>query len=125
MGNPTRLVQLLTIFFPAYSISSAIGRETRIACTKLLLAIVHQKMGVKVKGKKSVVWPIAKMVEYICHTVENGEDAANADTNGEEEEVEPNDASPVLKASIAICEFLNEEGHTLIVIRRISKLFDF
>ena len=115
VGNPTRLAQLLTIFFPAYSMSSAIGRETLIACTKPLLAIVHQKMGVKVKGKgkKSVVWPIAKMVEYICHTVENGEDAANADTNGEEEEVEPNDASPVLKASIVICEFLNEEGEDL------------
>ena len=92
---------------------SAIGRDTLIACTKPLLMIVHQRMSKKVKGQRSKVWPIAKMVEYICHTIENGEDAAKGDDDNEAVRDGVEVASPILNAAISISEFLNAEGDDL------------
>ena len=109
VGSPTRLAQLLTIFFPAYSMGSAIGRETLNACTKPLLRIVHEKMSTKVKGKRTSTWPIAKMVEYICHTIESGEEAVKASVENDEEEEIHRGPSPILNAAIAICGFINED----------------
>jgi len=113
VGSPTRLAQLLTIFFPAYSMGSAIGRETLNACTKPLLRIVHERMSTRVKGRRSVTWPIAKMVEYVCHTIESGEEAAKANAENDGEEEEHIGASSVLNAANAICSFINEDGDEL------------
>ena len=112
VGSPTRLAQLLTIFFPAYSMGSAIGRETLSACNKPLLRVVHEKMSVKVKGRRSTTWPIAKMIQYVCQTIEGGEEAAQAVEKCEREE-EPKGASPLLNAVNAICSFINEDGDEL------------
>jgi len=117
VGSATRLQQLLTIFFPAYSMSSKISRDTLLASFKPLFAIVNEKVGIKVKGKRAVTWPIAKMVEYIIHNVETGEDSAtdaaaaisgadDDNANGGDEEQE---SSPVLVAAIALCGYLRKE----------------
>jgi len=113
VGSPTRLAQLLTIFFPAYSMGSTLGRETLSACTKPLLRVVHEKMSVKVKGKRSTTWPIAKMIQYVCQTIEGGEEAAQANVENCEREEEPKGASPLLNAVNAICSFINEDGDEL------------
>ena len=125
VGSPTRLAQLLTIFFPAYSMGSAIGRDTLTACFRPLLDIVQMKNSIKVKGRRAIVWPIAKMVEYLCQTIESGEDAAmqqevrdssdeidNA-KEADNEDKTPKDASPVLHAAIAICDYLSDENDNL------------
>ena len=125
VGSPTRLAQLLTIFFPAYSMGSAIGRDTLTACIKPLLGIVHNKMSMKVKGRKNPALPIAKMVEYICQTIENGEDAAAKSSNDDDgNETDLKDASPVLNVAVAICYFLCDENENLTIsyLRSLCKI---
>ncbi len=73
VGSPTRLQQLMTMFFPAYSMSSYIGRHTLVAAIPSLLGLVHEKMNMKRKDKKkNTSWPIVKMIEYIIDLVESG-----------------------------------------------------
>ena len=108
VGSPERLQQLLTLFFPSFSLRSSQGREMLLTSIKPVLKIVNEKMSKKQRGKRSVVWPIAKMVEYICTTVEKGEEevqSMNKDKNMNLDETE-NRPSPVLRMSIAITEFL-------------------
>lgn len=108
VGSPTRLLQLLTVFFPAYSISSEIGRETLKAAVKPLLSIVNRKINTKVKGRKNMTWPIAKMIEYACETLDNGYEAAKENGTATSQSV-PKEESPLLSAVIAICNFIIEE----------------
>jgi condensin complex subunit 3 len=109
VGSPTRLLQLLTVFFPAYSISCDIGRETLKAAFKPLLSIVNERSNVKVKGRKNVTWPIAKMIEYVCETLEHGYDTTEDNCEGMSESMSK-DESSILAAVMAICSFINEEG---------------
>lgn len=108
VGSPTRLLQLLTVFFPAYSLSCDIARETLKFSFKPLLSIVNERTNVKVKGRKNITWPIAKMIEYACETLEHGYDTVQK--NGHEKgESFVKDESPILAAVMGICNFINEE----------------
>lgn len=105
VGSPTRLAQLLTIFFPAYSMGSAIGRDNLTASISPLLHIVNNRMSVKRRGCKVSALPIAKMIEYLCQTIENGEHSAyNSSEKG---------SSPVLNAAVSICDFLCGQNELL------------
>lgn len=73
VGSPARLQQLLSIFFPAYCIKSTTGRLTLLASIISMLGLVNDKMGRKSKGNRSFVWPVTKMVEYICESIDNGQ----------------------------------------------------
>ena len=89
IGNPIRLQQILSLFFPAFSIKSEEGRRMLINSIKPLLSIVNDKLAKKKKGRKATAWPIAKMVEYVCSNVDLGEQEAakktEATTSSEEE----------------------------------------
>ena len=138
VGSPVRLQQLLSIFFPTYSMSSLDANDELMASVGPLLTIVNGKLEGKKQAKALNQWPIAKMVEYICYNVdladkkkeEKSADETDQAENDEEggqvkEEVEgetqaevvPDDdettvveASSTLLASIDIAEFLSEEG---------------
>jgi len=125
VGSPARLQQLLTLFFPAYCMRTKTGRETLTASIDPLLTLVNEKMTAHRNGKKQTVWPIAKMVEYICMTLDEGE-------NGEMKE-DPVDSinenkmqipSIVLVTATTISKFLIREGEDLHIsyIRSLSKI---
>ncbi len=106
VGSPTRLQQLLTIFFPAYVMKSCIGRDTVLASVPVLLELVNDKMNARVKGKKSTSYPITKMFDYILHLVEKRQD-----TDVERQSTQ--EPSPMLIISLAISNHILENGHQL------------
>lgn len=136
VGSPVRLQQLLSIFFPTYSMSSLDANDAIMASVGPLLAIVNGKLEGKKQAKALNQWPIAKMVEYICYNVDladkkkqeesaDGTEQSQVDDSSQvKEEVEGDhpieeitedeetvvEASSTLLASIDIAEFLAEEG---------------
>jgi len=131
VGSPVRLQQLLTLFFPAYSFRSKLGRDTLMTSIKPMLSIIYKKMKLRVRGKRAYAWPIIRMVEYICNNVERGEDQAVEEKETDSKQLEEGEAeildsgqeekagndcstpSPVLLLSISISEFLTENGSAL------------
>jgi len=123
VGSPARLQQLLTLFFPAYSMRTKIGRDTLNASINPLLVLVNKK--IEVKGKKQAVWPIAKMVEYICVTVDEGENVETMEDTGDlVNENKAQDPSAVLVMANNVSEFLIREGDDLHLtyLRTLSKI---
>lgn len=141
VGSLVRMQQILSLFFPAYAMSSRKGRETLTSCVQPLLSILETKMAVKGGSKRgrsngrTLPWPIAKMVEFICSTVDAGFDSQeeqqkaaksltvdavnDEDSNetsarsAEEVTAKVEEPSSTLLASIAITEFLAEQSATL------------
>lgn len=78
MGSPVRLLQLLSVFFPAVSFrEDSDVRDAMMGCVLPLLELVYLTGPAKlaIKGKKSgkkVDWPIVKMINYILALVGSG-----------------------------------------------------
>jgi len=91
VGSPVRLQQLLSIFFPTYSMSSLEANDDMMASIGPLLSIVNQKLtGLMLQqamGKAMLAekWPIVKMVEYICFTVDLADKKKNDESCVKEE----------------------------------------
>ena len=142
IGSPVRLQQLLTLFFPAYCMRFKLGREAMMSSIKPMLELIHTKMSKRVRGKRAFAWPIAKMIEYICNNVEEGEqqyvnrhrnseenpndDNIEKETIEEEDQVDDLEPSPFLLLAIAIAEFLVDHGADLPVrfLRILCKILD-
>lgn len=77
VGSPVRLLQLLSIFFPAVSFKEdADVHDALMGCVQPLLELLYLKGPAKlvINGKtfkRKVAWPIAKMINYIMSTVRN------------------------------------------------------
>ena len=93
VGSPVRLQQLLSIFFPTYSMSSLDANDDLMASVCPLLSIVNLKLstGQMKDGKEALArFPIAKMIEYVCYTVDladkkkKNEETANESSSGGE-----------------------------------------
>mmetsp|Transcript_25068 Transcript_25068/g.37242 ORF Transcript_25068/g.37242 Transcript_25068/m.37242 type:complete len:1078 (-) Transcript_25068:101-3334(-) len=136
VGSPVRLQQLLSIFFPTYSMSSLDANDAIMAAVGPLLTIVNGKLEGKKQAKALNQWPIAKMVEYICYNVDLADKKKKEESADETDQAEVDDGSQVkeegegdnqaeataedddtvveasstLLASIDIAEFLSEEG---------------
>lgn len=102
VGSPTRLQQLLTVFFPAYCMKSSIGKETLLACVSIALTVVNDKTNKKVRGRRSSQWPITKMLDYIIDLAEQGTRAR-----------EPGEPSFMLCIAVAITGFLEQNSDDL------------
>ena len=102
VGSPVRLQQLLSIFFPTYSMSSLDANDDMMASIGPLLTIVNDKLsGMKQAEVKEVLaqqFPIAKMVEYVCYNVDLADKKKNEEenTNKTEEETKDDEAATVM-----------------------------
>ena len=102
VGSPVRLQQLLSIFFPTYSMSSLDANDDMMASIGPLLTIVNEKLsGMKQAEVKEVLaqqFPIAKMVEYVCYNVDLADKKKNEEetTNKTEEETKDDEAATVM-----------------------------
>jgi len=135
------LSQLLSIFFPTYSMSSLDANDDMMSSIGPLLAILNQKLtGMKETDPKAKIFPIAKMVEYICYNVDLADKKKNEETKNESfgtmkcdetttvidsEQTVTNcnstteedatvviEASSILLAAIEVSEFLSEDCDT-------------
>ena len=89
VGSPVRLQQLLSIFFPTYSMSSLDANDDMMASVGPLISIVNEKLaGVKknANGKEILAqWPVAKMIEYICYNVDLADKKKNVESESKAE----------------------------------------
>lgn len=130
VGSPVRLQQLLSIFFPTYSMSHLDANDAVMASVGPLLSIINEKLGGAKSAKALNKWPITKIVEFICYTVDLADKKKNAEVETENDEpendrlAEPTEVGPLSKsssdkkevieasstllASIDIAEFLSE-----------------
>lgn len=125
VGSPVRLQQILSIFFPAFSVKSKVGQDALMQSILPLLGLVHEKQRQKKKPRGTKAMPILKMVEYICSTVDVGrgvaEDALVGERNQPDaamdtaETVAPAvlESSTSLMASVQIAIFLSKESENL------------
>ena len=106
VGSPTRLQQLLTMFFPTYCMKFSHGKENLLASVPALLTLLNEKMSSRNnKRKKASTWPIAKIIDYIIDLLET-----ESDTKTTEEE---SNTSPMLDISLSIASFLVKESDNL------------
>jgi condensin complex subunit 3 len=63
IGSPVRMQQLLSLFFPAYSMRSAECRSALVASVGPMLVTVSAKLDKK--GAKVSNWPVGRMIEYV------------------------------------------------------------
>ena len=86
--SPVRQQQLLSISFPKYVMSTLHANDTRMGLVGPLMKIVGKRLTrthLTLADKKALMaqkWPIGKMVEYACYTV----DPANRKKNKKEKE---------------------------------------
>ena len=86
VGSPVRLQQILSLFFPGYALRSRSGewegKDSLSLSVAPMLALVDEKMknAKKGDGGKSLrragsasAWPVAKMIEFICSTVDTAQ----------------------------------------------------
>jgi len=115
VGSPVRLQQLLSIFFPTYSMSSLDANDDMMASIGPLLTIVNDKLsGMKQAEVKEVLaqqFPIAKMVEYVCYNVDLADKKKNEEetTNKKEEETKDEAATVMGDKSVAASQQGDEE----------------
>jgi condensin complex subunit 3 len=111
VGNPVRLQQLLTIFFPALCVKSKSGRDAMIGCIESLLdRSVQQKQTKK----------ISKMLDFVIQTVDRSNETVREkkqqkDQSGDakESDDEEPESSPSLLAAIQVAAFVSTKGSDL------------
>jgi len=98
VGSPVRLEQLLSLFFPAYSMKGE-NRKVLLESVSPLLDSVRQ---VILPGNKKSV-SVGKMLDYICTSVMNGEKQELDNLNHIETNFESN---ATVSTMVAISDFL-------------------
>ena len=121
VGSPARLQQILSLFFPAYSLKSELGREAMMGSISHLLELANRKSPRKSKKRKAAL-PMVKMIEFVCSIVDAGREAENSKAenpstprnssvdSGENQSI---GSSTALVASVQVSQFLRIEGPDL------------
>ena len=123
VGSPVRLQQLLSLFFPSFSFKSDGCRNALLSSIeKALEAAMLISSGKSKAKKRSLVFPLLKVVEYVCSIVVDGGAASNGATVNENID---NNTSVVinkdisglvaLTSSLQVSKFLVKNGAKLTV----------
>ena len=115
IGSPVRLQQLLSLFFPTYSMSCLDANDAIMASVGPLLEIVHFKMEGMKQKKALEQWPVAKMVEYICYIVDIADKTKKSEEKADSTEMDENDVEPTEAGSVVdeMTEGANEKNHII------------
>ena len=121
IGSPVRMQQLLSLFFPAYSMKSAECRAALVSSVVPMLDTVATKLNKK--GSKSSSWPIGRMVEYIESLLDEGSSHNAAETPRSEsitddnqdnsEQASPEEPSASILMGVEVSKFLLKEHANL------------
>jgi hypothetical protein len=80
LGSMTRMQQYLSLFFPAYCLQSAQARDSVLGSIETALTISVTRVR---KTKKKLVFPVVKLVEYVCEVVTVAQEEALEEANGQ------------------------------------------
>lgn len=117
VGNMARVQQLLSLFFPALALQSKIARTTILNSVgiALQLATLQDVGGKKRKGKSSHVFPLVRMVEYVCEIVitaaeeilsENTSQIKGVEDSAQRNHAEEEHTGTAMKVALALAQFL-------------------
>jgi condensin complex subunit 3 len=123
VGSPVRLQQLLSLFFPSFSFKSDGCRSALLSSIeKALEAAMLISSGKSKAKKRSLVFPLVKVCEYVCSIVMDGGAASkgaavdeNVDNNTSEIINKENSGLVALSASLQVSRFLVKNGAKLTV----------
>lgn len=128
-GNPQRMQQLLSLFFPTFAVKSEVGRNALIGSIQCALEVSLKPLSKKSK-KRPLAFPMVKMVEYICSVVMASIEAIvkkdEADNGGGKAGTESNGSSSPstgVLAGLQVARFIaQKEGElTVTQLRSLSK----
>lgn len=126
-GNPLRMQQLLSLFFPAFALKSEAERTALLGSVEGALEIALALSSRKTK-KRPLVFPMAKMVEFISTVVDEAIEVAKKGKTQESTDQQPealiNPAATDLMVVLQVARFLtrNESSLTATQLRSLSKL---
>ena len=114
IGSSLRLQQLLSVFFPAFCLTSENARDSLLQSIAPLLEIVFRKQSQKKKPRGFKAFPIEKMICFVCDSVRQGDDIAEGlEKECAQEPVEKNltgpQASIELMTAIQVARFIEKE----------------
>jgi len=104
VGSPVRLLQMLSIFFPAYSMTNDSAQNSLIASLRPFLVSASKR--IKEKKAKSAVLNAKKIVGYICSLVDAGIKGLPSNDESKSKENISNDK--VMSTAIIIAETMFE-----------------
>lgn len=123
VGSTARMQQLLSLFFPTFSMKSRRARELLLSSIYPMLQLVTKR---KKKAAKSLHWPVAKMIEFVFATAEEAANGAKVDKLSKseasaDEEIRP---SAALRTCLEMGKFLVDcaEEITVSHLRTLCKL---
>lgn len=111
VGSPLRLQQLLSLFFPAFCLKSSGNRSFLLGSIKDSLVIASSMTKTK---KRPLVFPLVKIVEYVCSIVSQSDTANDEKTDGETKK--GHDVS--LSSCVQVARFLVKQEEKLSVTQR-------
>ncbi|VEU41141.1 unnamed protein product [Pseudo-nitzschia multistriata] len=118
VGSPLRLQQLLSLFFPAFCLKSVECRCQLLECIENALNVALNNSSKKRTKKRSVAFPLVKIVNYAFSIVLDSDNASTTPVSTEIsneiiEEPKANNFDPALMASLQVSSFLVKNGHEL------------
>jgi len=129
VGSPVRLQQILSLFFPAYSMKGEECRETLLGAVLPLISLINDKIKDESIKKTTAASYVGKMIDYICTLVEAGEQQASTGSDSRNQGVEKDRRKNVaksckVKAVFAVSQFLIDSSCNICVSYR-RALFRF
>ena len=106
VGSLFRMQQILSVFFPAYSLKSTEGKDSLISSIGPMLELVSGK-----KTKQGATWNTSKMIHYIVSTVEVEKEEVDLLEEGKGADVPK--ASATLAACVEVSYFLIHNSDNL------------
>lgn len=107
VGCPTRLLQMLSVFLPAYAMTNEIAQSALVASLKPLLVSASER--IKDRKSKASVLNSKKMIGYVCSLVDMGvKHHQNKTTRDKSSNNDCASNSKILSAMIILCETILE-----------------
>jgi len=122
IGSPIRLQQLLSLFFPAFCLKSDGCRNVLLSSIeKALEAAMLISPGTSKANKRSLVFPLVKVVEYVCCVVVDSEAASKG--AAVDETLDNNNTSTIInKESLSLVALVASLNISRFLVKNEAKL---
>ncbi|KAL7560246.1 hypothetical protein ACA910_015467 [Epithemia clementina (nom. ined.)] len=127
IGNPERLQQLLSLFFPGFCIQNVDAWDAFVGCVSTLLQLCMEKDNQKRKrGTKTI--PVAKVIDYVLVTANNAFDFRNSEesdghADGQSGQTFVRHVTPSLVIALQLAQFIiqKQDDCSISLLRTLCK----
>ena len=121
VGNPERLQQMLSLFFPAFCLRSVRARDAFVGCASTVLELCLKKDSQKRKrGTKAV--PVSRILDYVLATANVAADS-NEGHESEERETAADATTPSVLIALQLAIFISQRQQdcSILLLRTLCK----